>query len=122
MPLRPSPFANEEIHLRVLRLVEENPHMTQRELATALGVSVGKTNYCIKALLEKGLIKLHNFKSSRHKLGYSYLLTPSGIAEKGAIAARFLEHKMVEYAQLKTLIESLQSEMLETDVRKETQF
>ena len=119
MSLIRNPFANEEIHLRVLRLVEENPHVTQRELATALGVSVGKTNYCIKALLEKGLIKLQNFKSSRHKLAYSYLLTPTGIAEKSAITARFLTRKMAEYEQLRVEIASLQHEIAEIDTEKE---
>ena len=93
--------------------------MTQRELACALRVSLGKTNFCIKALLEKGLIKLHNFQNSRHKLAYAYLLTPSGIAEKSAITGRFLKRKMAEYEQLSTLIASLQREMTESEVKKE---
>lgn len=118
----PSPqisSASDEIQLRVLRLLEAHPQMTQRELAEALGVSLGKTNFCIKALFEKGLIKLQNFQSNRHKLAYSYLLTPTGIAEKGAITARFLARKMAEYEQLRVEIASLQREIAEIDTEKE---
>jgi len=111
--------ANDEIQLRVLRLLEANPQMTQRELAEALGVSLGKTNFCIKALFEKGLIKLQNFQSNRHKLAYSYLLTPTGIAEKSAITARFLTRKMAEYEQLRVEIASLQHEISGIDTEKE---
>ena len=110
---------NDEIQLRVLRLLEANPQMTQRELAEALGVSLGKTNFCIKALFEQGLIKLQNFQSSRHKLAYSYLLTPTGIAEKSAITARFLTRKMEEYEQLRVEIASLQHEISGIDTEKE---
>lgn len=102
-----------------MRLLQANPQMTQRELADALGVSLGKTNFCIKALFEKGLIKLQNFQSNRHKLAYSYLLTPSGIAEKSAITARFLARKMSEYEKLKIEIASLQHEIAEIDTGKE---
>jgi EPS-associated MarR family transcriptional regulator len=119
VPKPQASLINEETHLRVLRLLQENPQLTQRELAEALGVSLGKTNFCVKALLEKGLIKLNNFQNSRHKLAYSYLLTPAGIAEKSAITARFLQHKMAEYKQLKTVIASLQREMAETSAKKE---
>ena len=121
MLLPETPSANDEIQLRVLRLLQANPQMTQREMAEALGVSLGKTNFCIKALFERGLIKLHNFKSSRHKLAYSYFLTPAGIAEKGAITARFLRLKMSEYEQLRDEIESLQYEVAEIDAKKEAQ-
>ena len=118
----PSPqisSVSDEIQLRVLRLLEANPQMTQRELAEALGVSLGKTNFCIKALFEKGLIKLQDFQSNRHKLAYSYLLTPTGIAEKSAITARFLARKMAEYEQLRVEIASLQHEIAEIDIEKE---
>lgn len=121
MLLPPTPSVNDEIQLRVLRLLQANPQMTQREMAAALGVSLGKTNFCIKALFERGLIKLHNFKSSRHKLAYSYFLTPAGIAEKGAITARFLKRKMAEYEQLKLEIASLRDEVAEIGAKKETQ-
>ena len=119
MPSSQISSANDEIQLRVLRLLEANPQMTQRELSEALGVSLGKTNFCIKALFKKGLIKLQNFQSNRHKLAYSYLLTPTGIAEKGAITARFLTRKMEEYEQLRVEIASLQHEIAEIDAEKE---
>ena len=85
----------------MLRLLELNPQMKQRELAAAAGVSLGKTNYCINALLEKGLIKMQNLKSNKRKLAYAYLLTPAGIAEKAVLTQRFLQRKMDEYEVLK---------------------
>lgn len=100
----------DDIHFRVLRLLQERPNLTQRELAGALGVSLGKTNFCIKALLDKGLLKLQNFKASNNKLAYSYLLTPAGVAEKGALMACFLQRKIAEYERLKSEIESLRLE------------
>jgi EPS-associated MarR family transcriptional regulator len=106
-------FAYQEAHFKVLRLLESNPQMNQRDLAAAAGVSLGKTNYCINALLDKGLIKVQNFKSSKRKLAYAYLLTPAGIAEKTALTQRFLKRKMEEYEVLKAEIESLQQEALD---------
>ena len=106
-------FVYQEAHLRVLRLLEINPKMNQRELAAAAGVSLGKTNYCINALLEKGLIKVQNFKSNKRKLAYAYLLTPSGIAEKAVLTQRFLKRKMEEYEVLKAEIELLKQEVLD---------
>ena len=103
-------FNYQEAHFRVLRLLEGNPQMNQREMAAASGVSLGKTNYCINALLDKGLIKVQNFKSSKRKLAYAYLLTPAGIAEKAALTQRFLTHKMEEYDALKNEIEQLKQE------------
>ena len=103
-------FLSENMRFTVLRLLQAKPDMTQRELAQALGVSLGKTNYCLKALLEKGLLKVHNFQSSQRKLAYAYLLTPSGIAEKAALTGRFLQHKIAEFEALKAEIESLQDE------------
>ena len=100
----------ENTHFKVLRLLESNPQMNQRELAQALGVSLGKTNYCLKALLDKGMLKMQNFQSNKRKLAYAYLLTPSGMAEKAALTGRFLQRKMSEYDQLKAEIESLQQE------------
>jgi EPS-associated MarR family transcriptional regulator len=105
-------FVYQEAHFRVLRLLEVNPQMKQRELAAAAGVSLGKTNYCINALLEKGLIKVQNFKSNKHKLVYAYLLTPAGIAEKADLTQRFLQRKMEEYESLRTEIELLKQEAL----------
>ena len=100
----------ENTHFKVLRLLESNPQMNQRELAQALGVSLGKTNYCLKALLDKGMLKMQNFQSNKRKLAYAYLLTPSGMAEKAALTGRFLQRKMSEFEQLKAEIESLQKE------------
>jgi EPS-associated MarR family transcriptional regulator len=103
-------FVYQEAHFKVLRLLEGNPQMNQRDLAAAAGVSLGKTNYCINALLEKGLIKVQNFKSSKRKLAYAYLLTPAGIAEKAALTQRFLKRKIEEYEMLKAEIELLKQE------------
>lgn len=100
----------ENTHFKVLRLLESNPQMNQRELAQALGVSLGKTNYCLKALLDKGMLKMQNFQSNKRKLAYAYLLTPAGMAEKAALTGRFLQRKMSEFEQLKAEIESLQKE------------
>ena len=100
-------FVYQDTHFRVLRLLEVNPHMKQRELAVAAGVSLGKTNYCINALLDKGLIKVKNFKSNKRKLAYAYLLTPAGIAEKAILTQLFLKRKMEEYEVLKAEIELL---------------
>jgi len=101
----------EENHLKVLRLLEANPQMNQRDLANALGVSLGKTNYCIKALLDKGFIKMQSFSKSPKKLAYAYLLTPAGIAEKAGLTIRFLERKIAEYESLTQEIEALKSEV-----------
>jgi MarR family transcriptional regulator, temperature-dependent positive regulator of motility len=106
-----NPSLQEENHLKVLRLIEANPHMTQRDLADALGVSLGKTNYCIKALLEKGFIKIESFSKSPNKLAYAYLLTPAGITEKAGLTIRFLERKIAEYKSLTQEIEALKSEV-----------
>jgi EPS-associated MarR family transcriptional regulator len=100
----------EESSLQVLRLLEKNPQLTQRELAAELGVSLGKANFCVQALLAKGFIKLQNFRGSRNKLAYAYLLTPSGIAAKSSLAVSFLQIKMAEYARLQSEIEQLQRE------------
>lgn len=103
-------FVYQEAHFRVLRLLELNPRMKQREISVAAGVSLGKTNYCINALLEEGLIKVQNFKSNKRKLNYAYLLTPAGIAEKAALTQLFLKHKIEEYEVLKAEIELLKQE------------
>jgi EPS-associated MarR family transcriptional regulator len=100
----------EESHLKVLRLLESDPGLSQRDLSQALGISLGKTNYCMRALLDKGLIKMQNFRNSENKLGYAYLLTPAGIAAKADLTRNFLKIKMREYEALKREIEQLQSE------------
>ena len=101
---------HEASHLKVLRLLESNPQLNQRDLAKALGVSLGKTNYCIKALLGKGLIKMHNFRNNQNKLAYIYLLTPAGVEEKARISVRFLKAKVREYECLRLEIEELYRE------------
>ncbi|MEB0140835.1 MULTISPECIES: MarR family EPS-associated transcriptional regulator [unclassified Undibacterium] len=109
---------DEDAYLAVLRLLEQQPQMSQREIAAELGVSLGKTNYCLKALLEKGWLKMQNFHGSSNKLAYAYLLTPSGIVEKSAITARFLKRKMQEYEHLQTLIHSLQDELKQSRIER----
>ena len=101
----------QETNLKVLRHLEENPAITQRELAEKLGISLGKTNYCVKALINKGLVKAKNFRNSNNKRAYLYKLTPSGIEAKASISVAFLRRKMLEYEQLKEEIEQLQNEI-----------
>ena len=102
---------NQEIHLKVLRHLEGHPDVTQRELARHLGVSLGKVNYCLKALIDRGWVKANNFKNSNNKAAYAYLLTARGIEEKAQITVRFLKHKMDEYEQLKQEIAELELEV-----------
>ncbi|MDB5751237.1 MAG: MarR family EPS-associated transcriptional regulator, partial [Ramlibacter sp.] len=94
----------EDLHFRVLKLLQDHPDLSQRELADKVGVSKGKLHYCVKALIEKGSIKLGNFAESKHRLRYAYLLTPAGLAEKAGMASRFLKRKMAEYGALKAEI------------------
>lgn len=96
-----------EAHLKVLRCIEENPEISQREISDALGISLGKTNYCVRALIERGWIKAHNFKNSRNKLAYAYALTPQGIEQKSKLALLFLRRKQAEFDSLKIEIEKL---------------
>ena len=105
------PALQEENHLKVLRLLEANPHLSQRDLASAMGVSLGKTNYCLKALLGKGFIKMQSFNKSANKLAYAYLLTSTGIAEKAGLTVRFLARKVAEFDSLTLEIEALNSEL-----------
>jgi EPS-associated MarR family transcriptional regulator len=100
----------EDTYFRVLKLLQENSKMSQRELARELGLSLGGVNYCLKALMDKGLLKMQNFGNSRNKLAYAYLLTPTGMAEKAALTARFLKRKIQEYEALRAEIESLRQE------------
>jgi len=99
----------EEIHFDLLRRLEQNPDCTQRELASEMGVSLGKVNYCLKKLVEKGWVKAKNFYRSP-KISHAYILTPKGIEEKGKLTIEFLQRKMVEYEMLKSEIEQLQQE------------
>ena len=101
----------EETSYRLIKLIEANPKASQRELAQQMGISLGKVNYCLKGLMEKGIIKAHNFKNSNNKLAYAYLLTPKGIEEKTKITARYLKRRLKEYEDLKQEIEMLQEEV-----------
>ena len=92
-------------------MLQDNPDMTQREIAEKLGISTSGLNYCLKALIDKGWVKVHNFSQSKNKFGYIYVLTPQGIAEKALLAGRFLKRKMTEYEQLQSEIEALKVEM-----------
>ena len=100
-----------ETHLKVLRCIEEKPEITQRELAQELGVSLGKVNYCLKALIQRGWVKVNNFKNSNNKSAYAYLLTPKGIERKTKITARYLRSKIDEYETLRKEIEMLRREV-----------
>ena len=99
-----------DIRLDLLRKLEENPQYTQRELSKEMGVSLGKINYCIKKLTEKGLIKISNFKQNPNKISYVYILTPKGIEEKTKLTIQFLKIKINEYELLKEEIEMLQKD------------
>ena len=101
----------EAAHYRVLRLIEEQPEVSQRKLARALGVSLGKTHYLLKALLDKGLVKANNFRRSDNKLAYAYLLTPSGIAAKLELTRAFLRLQEGEYRAVREEIERLRREL-----------
>jgi EPS-associated MarR family transcriptional regulator len=102
---------NQELEYRALKILEQRPDMTQRELAEALGVSLGKTHYLVKSLIDVGWVKLDNFQRSDNKWGYAYLLTPKGIVEKAAITARFLVRKKQEFNNLQLEIQQLQEEV-----------
>ena len=98
----------EDTHFRVLGLLEQNPDLSQRELAKVLGVSLGGVNYSLRALAERGMVKVQNFKRNEKKLAYDYVLTPRGLAEKTRLMADFLKRKLEEYEALKVEIDSLQ--------------
>lgn len=104
-------MVTDEYRYKILKLVEMKPEITQRELAKALSISLGKTNYCLKALIEVGILKVSNFKNSHNKLAYVYLLTPIGIEEKSRVTIGFLKKKMLEYEKLKKEIEVLRKEV-----------
>lgn len=103
---------SDEYRYRVLKLVAEKPEISQRELAAELGISLGKANFCLKALVNVGLLKATNFRNNKNKLAYMYLLTPSGIEEKTRVTKRFLMLKMQEYETLQAEIELLKKEII----------
>lgn len=102
---------NPDVHFRVLNVLDENPNITQRELANKLGISLGGVNYCLKALIDIGHIKSKNFHKNSNKSVYLYLLTPKGLVKKTTLTAEFLKRKMDEYHALKDEIKSIQSKL-----------
>jgi EPS-associated MarR family transcriptional regulator len=102
---------HEDTNFRLLRILEANPNLSQREMGKAIGISFGGINYCLNALVAKGMVKIENFSQNQSKFGYVYLLTPSGIAEKAALTSVFLKRKMDEYEALKAEIAMLKSEI-----------
>ena len=100
----------EDIHLDLLRKLEVNPEYTQRELSQEMGVSLGKINYCMKKLIEKGWVKLSSFSNNPNKVNYIYLLTPQGIEQKGRLTISFLKTKLQEYEILKNEISKLKQD------------
>jgi EPS-associated MarR family transcriptional regulator len=102
---------DDKVRYRLLSLLEENPELSQRETADILGISLGKTNYCLNALIGKGLIKVQNFRNSRNKAAYLYKLTPAGISERIRVTRRFLARKLLEHAELSDEIQRLRCEV-----------
>lgn len=109
---------SDEYRYKILKRLEANPEISQRELAGELGISLGRVNFCIQALVEKGLVKANNFRNSKNKKGYAYLLTPRGIQEKARITVHFLKLKIEEHEELKKEIKRLQQETEQILVRQ----
>lgn len=108
----------EGLDFDLLYLIEKEPGLSQREIAQRLGLSLGKVNYCLKALAEKGAIKLANFNAAKNKLRYIYVLTPQGIGLRTAMTRRFLKQKLDQYARLKAQIDALERELPEPDAKR----
>jgi EPS-associated MarR family transcriptional regulator len=105
---------DETTHYGLLKTLEANPSLSQRDLAKRLGISLGKVNFCLNALVVKGSLKINNFRNSDNKLAYVYLLTPRGVDEKARITVQFLKYKVQEYDRLRTEIEELKREVKES--------
>jgi len=105
-----SAMLTDETRYRILKLLEADPHASQRRISDELGISLGRVNYCLNALIKKGLVKANNFRNSENKRAYLYLLTPRGIEERARVTARFLRVKLDEYEILKRELEELQRE------------
>jgi EPS-associated MarR family transcriptional regulator len=106
-----TPRTNDSTDYQLLKELEQTPTLSQRDLARRLGISLGKINFCLKALVDKGCLKVNNFKNSENKIAYAYFLTPRGVDEKARMTVTFLKYKMVEYDRLRTEIEQLQLEV-----------
>ena len=109
---------SEDLRYKLLKLLAEESQISQRDLALRLGISVGKANYCLSALVDKGLVKINNFRRANNKLAYAYLLTPGGIEEKARVTVSFLQRKIREYAELQEEIETLRQETLVSNTGK----
>ncbi|WP_349581314.1 MarR family EPS-associated transcriptional regulator [Sulfitobacter sp. NFXS29] len=103
--------SNDDIRFRVMRALEANPQLSQRDLAKALGISLGVVNYCLRGLVEKGQVKVSNFRASGNKLRYAYVLTPRGVLERARLAKNFLQRRMAEHEALRAEIAALQEEL-----------
>ena len=115
-------MTNEEIEYKALKLLEANPELSQRQLSSALGVSLGKAPYVLKSLIDVGWVKLKNFRRSNNKVGYAYVLTPVGISEKAAKTLRFLTRKQREYSALRAEIQALQAEVAKIEKSPSREF
>ena len=111
------PVLTDRKRLALLKLLQGQPQMSQRDLAQAMGVSLGKANYCLKALIERGLVKFETFRKNPDKRQYAYMLTPAGIEEKSRITMAFLRHKIVEYEALKKEVELLRDDLKSGRIR-----
>ncbi len=116
MPNSAKRASQRDAYFRILRIIDANPDYTQRQISEALGVSLGAVNYCLRAMIEVGFVKANNFRSSKNKLRYVYILTPQGAAEKLSLTGGFLQRKMREFEALKVEIEALQSDMSGSNV------
>jgi EPS-associated MarR family transcriptional regulator len=112
---------DDETRYRILKALEADPQASQRRIADELGISLGRVNYCLQALVRKGLVKVNNFRSAKHKRAYLYLLTPRGIEERARVTARFLRVKLDEYEILKRELEELQREASQAAAAREAQ-
>lgn len=108
----------DDTNFRLMQLLQDNPHLSQRDMARALGLSFGGINYCLNALIDKGLVKIHNFNQNQNKFGYAYLLTPRGISEKAMLTGKFLKRKLQEYEELKAEIKALELEIGKENAEK----
>ncbi|TCV84255.1 MarR family EPS-associated transcriptional regulator [Sulfurirhabdus autotrophica] len=109
---------SDEYRYKILKRLETEPEVSQRELAKELGISLGKANYCLKALVERGLVKVNNFRNNQNKKAYIYFLTTKGVEEKSRITVQFLKSKIVEYETLKCEVEKLQYEAEQIQISK----
>jgi len=100
----------DELRYRLLKQLEKNPNLSQRELASLMGISLGRVNYCLNALIERGWVKARNFRQSQNKMGYAYLLTAKGVDEKARVTLAFFKHKQKEYDELVKELETLREE------------